>query len=379
MPRIALLGADIHDGEILHRGRALLRTGATLTVLDSRDLPADCERREVAGGTLSPGFVDLQANGGGGVLFNDAPDVETLRIIAAAHHATGTRAFLPTLITDRAERTRAAIEAVGSALKQGVAGIIGLHLEGPHLCKARKGAHDADLIRPMQPDDLAELEQAARDLPNLMLTVAPESVTPDQIARLSAAGAIVSLGHTDADHDTTRACFDAGARCVTHLFNAMPPMLSRAPGLIGAALGDGRVSAGMIADGIHVHPATMRAALAANRGPGAVFLVSDAMATLGSDIDGFTLNGRRILRRDGRLTLSDGTLAGADLDMARAIRVLVHDVGEDLQTAIWRATAAPARLLRDAMGHSTLNCANLIHLDKDLRYAGGADDLWADW
>lgn len=378
MRDIALLGADIHDGETLHRGCALLRRAGQVTIVNPADLPADCLRRDLGDGMLLPGFVDLQVNGGGGVMFNDDPSVATLRIIANAHASTGTRAFLPTLITDTPAMTTAAIEAVAQALAQGVPGVIGLHLEGPHLARTRKGAHDPALIRPMEPADLAQLEQAAGKLPNLMLTVAPESVTPEQIARLSRAGAIVSLGHTDADYATARTCFDAGARCVTHLFNAMPAMLSRAPGVIGAALEDGRVSAGLIADGIHVHPATMRAGLAAKRGPGAMFLVTDAMATLGSDIDAFTLNGRQITRTQGRLTLSDGTLAGADLDMARALRVLVLDVGEDLQTAIRRATCYPARLLRDVRGHGVLGSDNIIHLDNDLHMTGAADGLWAE-
>lgn len=374
----ALLGADIHDGETLHFGRALLRRAGQVMIVHHADLPSDCLRRDLGGGTLLPGFVDLQVNGGGGVMFNDDPSVAALRTIASAHASTGTRAFLPTLITDTPATTTAAIKAAAEAIAQGVPGVIGLHLEGPHLSRARKGAHDPALIRPMKAEDLMQLEQAARMLPNLMLTVAPESATAEQITRLTGAGAIVSLGHTEADYATARACFDAGARCVTHLFNAMPAMLSRAPGLIGAALEDGRVSAGLIADGIHVHPATIRAALGAKREPGAVFLVTDAMATLGSDIDGFTLNGRRITRTQERLTLGDGTLAGADLDMARALRVLVQDVREDMQTAIRRTTSYPARVLRAAWGHGVLNGDNVIHLDEELHLTGAADELWAN-
>lgn len=379
MRDIALVGADIHDGDMLHRGRALLRRQGQVIIVDPADLPAACLRRDLGGGTLLPGFVDLQVNGGGGVMFNDDPSVAALRIIATAHATTGTRALLPTLITDTPARTRAAIAAVVQAVEEGMPGILGLHLEGPHLSVARKGAHDAALIRPMEPADLAMLCEAAGRLPNLLLTLAPESVTPDQIARLTRAGAIVSLGHTGADYDAARAGFDAGARCVTHIFNAMEPLLSRAPGLIGAALEDGRVSAGLIADGIHVHPATIRAALSAKRGPGAVFLVTDAMATLASDIDGFTLNGRWITRAAGRLTLKDGTLAGADLDMARALRVLVQDVGEDIEAAIRRATRYPALVLRDAMSHGALTGGDIIHLDKDLHLSDAAGDIWTAW
>ena len=180
----------------------------------------------------------------------------------------------------------------------------------------------------MEEADLALLVDAARRLPALIVTVAPASVTAAQIAALAAAGAVVSLGHSDGGAAEAEAAFAAGARMVTHLFNAMSQLGNREPGLVGAALDAEGVRAGLIADGIHVAPVSMRLALAAKRGADGIFLVTDAMAVAGTDLDGFTLNGRRILRRDGRLTLADGTLAGADLDFAGAIRVLVRDGGD---------------------------------------------------
>ncbi|WP_341212754.1 N-acetylglucosamine-6-phosphate deacetylase [uncultured Limimaricola sp.] len=368
--RIAFTGADIHDGHRLHHGAALLViAGRATALLAEASIPEGFEVRRMEGGTICPGFVDLQVNGGGGVMFNDRPDAETLRVIAEAHRALGTTALLPTLITDRAEASAAAIEAVVQAISQGMPGIVGLHLEGPHLSMARKGAHDADLVRPMGDADMAMLESAAARLPNLMLTVAPETVTPVQIARLTAAGVIVSLGHSDAGYDVCRAAFAAGACCTTHLFNAMSGLGHREPGLVGATL-DGKGVAGLIADAIHVHPAAIRAALRAR--PDGVFLVTDAMAPVGSDITEFTLNGRRILRRDGRLTLADGTLAGADLSMPRAIEVMRNEVGMDLERAIAMATAAPARVLRAPLGAGRLIGAALeriVHLTADLRRA----------
>ncbi len=205
-----------------------------------------------------------------------------------------------------------------------------------------------------------------------MVTVAPETVTPDQIRALAAAGVIVSLGHSDADFDTCTRAVDAGARCATHLFNAMSQLGSREPGLVGAALASGGLNAGLIADGIHVHPASIGAALRAKRGPGQVFLVTDAMATAGSDIDGFSLNGRRIERRDGRLTLADGTLAGADLSMARALQVMTGDVGLALEAALAMATSVPAGVIgRGDLGRlASGGPADFVHLGPDLGLRG---------
>ncbi|TNF22892.1 MAG: N-acetylglucosamine-6-phosphate deacetylase [Rhodobacteraceae bacterium] len=353
MTRTAYTGAAIFDGTRLHEtGVLLAEDGHCRGIAEA--VPAGYEVERLAGGLLAPGFVDLQVNGGGGVMLNDETTLEGVRRIAEAHAATGTLALLPTLITDTPARSRAAVDAVERAIAEGVPGVLGLHLEGPHLSLARKGAHDPALIRAMGPEDEAFLIEAAGRLPNVLSTVAPESVTPEQIARLSAAGVIVSLGHTDCTFAMAEAGFAAGARCVTHLFNAMSQLGNREPGLVGAALGAGGVSAGLIADDIHVHAAAIRTALAAKQGPGRIFLVTDAMSTVGSDIAEFTLNGRRILRRDGRLTLADGTLAGADLDMPRAISVMTGRVGVDLAQALAMATSVPAGVLRDAQRHGAL-------------------------
>ncbi len=347
----AYVGAQIHDGHVIHDGRALLVSkdvGFRVLPLDA--LPTDCVTETLDGGVITPGFVDLQVNGGGGVMFNDDQSVDTLNTMANAHATTGTCAFLPTLITDTPARSRAAIAAVEDAIAQKVRGIVGIHLEGPHLSVARKGAHDPQLIRPMTDTDLALMLEAAERLPNVMVTVAPENTTVKQIKTMAHAGIVVSLGHTDADRATCHAAFDAGARCVTHLFNAMSQLGSREPGLVGATLERGDIYAGLIADGIHVHPGTIRIALAAKPQSDRVFLVSDAMATAGSRINHFTLNGREVFRKDNRLTLVDGTLAGADLTMPGAVSVMIGAVGEGLENAVPRATSTPAALLRDSSG-----------------------------
>ncbi|WP_323766858.1 N-acetylglucosamine-6-phosphate deacetylase [Antarctobacter sp.] len=362
MTRVIYSGAQVFDGTKLHDDAVLVvEDGVAVAVLPASEAPTG-KSVDMKGGVLTPGFVDLQANGGGGVMFNDETSVEGLRVIAAAHASTGTRAFLPTLITDTPARTRAAIEAVVAAIADGVPGIAGLHLEGPHLSVTRKGAHDPDLIRPMTEADVDLLEQAAQRLPLLKLTVAPENTRPAQIARLARAGALISLGHSDCSYEKAMVAFSAGARCVTHLFNAMSPLRHREPGLVGAALDAGTVSAGIIADGVHVHPAALRAAVAAKRGPGQLFLVTDAMATLASGLQEFRLGGRRVLRAEGRLTLEDGTLAGADLTMPQAIRVMTHEVGVPLAQALAMATTIPGGFLSAATANSTPFRTPFVHL-----------------
>ncbi|MCI5110727.1 MAG: N-acetylglucosamine-6-phosphate deacetylase [Marivita sp.] len=352
-------GARCLDGHV-----AQYENGQLVQLGPEAEIPRHGTDIDLAGDILFPGFVDLQVNGGGGILFNADPSVATLRRMAEAHRALGVTAFLPTLITDTPETTRAAVAATAEALREGVPGIAGLHLEGPHLSVARKGAHDAALIRPMAQADLDALLDAKRTIPVLKMTVAPESVTEDQVATMAAAGILVALGHSDADYATCRRYMDAGARCVTHLFNAMSQLGNREPGLVGAALACGTVSAGLIADAVHVHPATIRAAWTAKTGPGRIYLVSDAMAVAGSDATEFELGGRVIRRHDGRLTLEDGTLAGADLDLATAVRVMVTEVGIDLPEALAAATSVPAGLID--LTYSLNSLSQVTRLASDL-------------
>jgi N-acetylglucosamine-6-phosphate deacetylase len=366
MKPIVFTGARIFNGTAFRDGSLLVEAGHIREILPPGSPLKGLTEQPLDGGILAPGFVDLQVNGGGGVMFNDAPTPETLRIIAGAHAGLGATTILPTLITDTPDITRAAITAAIAATRAGVPGIAGLHLEGPHLSVARKGAHDPHLIRPMTDDDLNALTDTARHLPRLMVTLAPESVTPDQVRILAHAGIIVSLGHSDAGFDMARIYADAGATCVTHLFNAMSQLGNREPGLVGAALSDGRLHAGLIADGIHVHPASIAAALAAKIGPGGIFLVSDAMAPAGSALTEFTLNGRRITRSDGMLLLDDGTLAGADLDLPRALRVLTSAASVPVGQAIAMATSGPGYVLGHAGRIAPGVPADLVHLDDGL-------------
>lgn len=342
---VTLHGGPIFDGETIRTGHALRLEAGVVAALDTEAKvePAG-EVIDLGGDILSPGYVDLQVNGGDGVMFNDDPSPATLARIAGAHRRLGATTILPTLITDTPEQVRAAIAAVEGAVAAGSPGIAGLHLEGPHLSLARKGAHDPTLIRAMTDDDLATLLEAAGRLPLLMVTLAPENVTREQVRALSAAGVLLALGHTDADHDTAMAYADAGVRCATHLFNAMRQIGPREPGVVGAALSSPGLNAGLIADGHHVHPDLIRLALSAKRGSGRLFLVSDAMSVVGTEMDSFVLDGRKVGRSGGRLTLEDGTLAGADLTLDHAIRVMTGQVGVPLADALGMASTVPARL-----------------------------------
>jgi N-acetylglucosamine-6-phosphate deacetylase len=310
-------------------------------------------------------------------MLNDGPSVDKIRTICAAHASFGTTALLPTLITDTREITAAAIAAGAQATRENVPGFLGLHLEGPHLSLARKGAHDPALIRPMEDEDQAALIAARAKMPVLLTTVAPESVDLRQMKTLSGAGIIVSLGHTDTSYRNAIAASAAGASMATHLFNAMSQLGNREPGLAGAVLDSGELWAGLIADGFHVDPASMGIALRAKQGPAKIFLVTDAMATIGTDLKSFTLNGREIRRENGRLTLADGTLAGADLDMISAVRFIHETVGLELGEALRMASLYPAEAVRQShrMGRLAKGLAgNLVHLSETLAVRG----VWID-
>jgi N-acetylglucosamine-6-phosphate deacetylase len=372
----ALTGSEIFDGETWHKDSALVVDGDVIKCITARsDMSNDIRHVELNGGKLVPGFIDVQVNGGGGVLLNDGPSIDAIRTICDAHFAFGTTALLPTLITDTPEITAAAIAAGKAAAQEKVAGFIGLHLEGPHLSLTHKGTHDPELIRPMGDDDLLAIIEAVQHLPVLLTTVAPETVPADKIRAMVDAGVIVSLGHSGASYEMALAAKNAGATMATHLFNAMSQLGHRSPGVVGAVLESGDLSAGLIADGFHVDKASMSIALRAKKGPAKIFLVTDAMSTIGTDITSFTLNGRTITRAGGRLTLDDGTLAGADLDMISAVRFVHRELGLPLDEALRMASLYPAESIRIDHHYGRLApgyIANIVHLTDEL----DVDHVW---
>lgn len=374
---LAIACQRIFDGEALFHDHALLIEGGTVNdIVPQSDVPDGFDLRQAGDRLLAPGFVDLQVNGGGGVLFNNQPDVDGIKTICKAHAAYGTTSVMVTLITDTPEVRDQALTAGKVAFEQQVAGYLGLHLEGPHLSLARKGTHDPALIRSMQPDDLSVLVEACGSFGQAITTIAPESVTTEQVRSLVQAGYIVSLGHTDASAHAIAPYVEAGATMVTHLFNAMSQMGNREPGLVGIALDDGRLSCGLIADGFHVDPVSMRVAIRGKGGPSHIFLVTDAMSTIGTDDDGFELNGRRIYRNGGRLTLADGTLAGADIDMLSCVRYTHLTLGLPLVEALRMAARYPAEAL-GLINKGQLRPgfdADFVILDRDL----GWHSTWID-
>jgi N-acetylglucosamine-6-phosphate deacetylase len=305
-------------------------------------IPNDCEHVDLAGQYLLPGFIDVQVNGGGGRLFNDDPSVETIAAMAAAHRRFGTTGLLPTLISDDFSVIERAIDAVDDAIDTGVPGVIGIHIEGPFLSRARRGIHLASMLQPFD-DRFVEALCSARN-GRTLVTVAPECISPAQIARLVAAGVIVAAGHSDADYDTVRAAIDSGMTGFTHLFNAMSQLTNRAPGMVGAALEDRSTYAGIIVDGHHVHPATFRIAVS-TKGTDRMMLVTDAMPTVGGDDSDFMLQGRAIRREGDRLVSDDGVLAGSTLTMAAALANAVEQGRLTLPSAAEMATSTPAHFL----------------------------------
>lgn len=345
MAKRALVNAKVLLDDGFHDDVAVLLDGAGGI---SGLVPAGQARLQAAGiddlggGWLLPGFIDAQVNGGGGVLFNNDTSAEAIAAIGRAHRRFGTTGILPTLISDDAGVMAHAVAATRDAIAAGVPGVLGVHLEGPYLAPARKGTHDAAKFRV---PDAAEIAMAtALDNGVTLVTLAPEQVPLDTIRAMVARGAIVVAGHTAASYEQIRAGLDAGLRGFTHLYNAMSPLQGREPGAVGAALEDRDSWCGIIVDGVHVHPGSLRVALAA-KPRGKLFLVTDAMPMVGADDPSFALYGEVITAIDGVVRNAAGSLAGSALDMATAVRNCVHLLGLPLDEAARMASTYPARFL----------------------------------
>ena len=372
MPRMsvtAFIGAAIFDGDTLHADSALLLQDGVVVGIRRVDELSGAERQfKLPGGVISPGFIDLQANGGAGIMLGDVTGLDDIRAICQAHRELGTSGVLLTLISDSASNSSRILKLAQQAARAQIPGFLGLHLEGPHLAVRYKGAHPERYIRAMAEQDCQCLCAAAASLPTLLVTLAPEASSPEQIQRLVRAGVIVSLGHSGADAQAARAAFAAGAQSVTHLFNAMRPLHHREVGLIGAALANPDVYVGLIADGVHVAPEALQLALHAKRGQGKVFLVSDAMATAASELRQFHLHGRLVQRAENRLQLEDGTLAGAARSLPECLAYLCEAVGVPLAPALAMLTSNPAQLIgrSDAMGiiKAGTRIEDLLYLDE---------------
>jgi N-acetylglucosamine-6-phosphate deacetylase len=340
---LALVKGRVMTEQGLEEGLAVTLHGELIrAVLPERELPAATLRLDLAGGLLLPGFIDIQVNGGGGVLFNDSPTREAIAAIGAAHRRFGTTGFLPTLISDELAVVGKAIEATRQAIATRTPGVLGVHIEGPYLNTEQKGIHDADKLRRMDEQGLALLSSLGTG--RTLVTLAPEMAGSAMIQRLAGAGVIVSAGHTNASYAQAKAALDAGMTGFTHLFNAMSPLTSRAPGVVGAALSDAGSWCGIIVDGRHVDPVVLKIALSC-RPLERFVLVTDAMPCVGSSAKTFTLQGKIITVRDGACFDARGRLAGSNLDMASAVRNAVSMLGVSLADASRMASRNPAEFL----------------------------------
>jgi N-acetylglucosamine-6-phosphate deacetylase len=363
---LAFVNGIVHTGDAVVADAAVVVDGGTVVAVSPAPAPGfGGEVVDLGGAHIAPGLVDLQVNGGGGVLFNAAPSVDALAAITTAHRRAGTTDMLATFITGPTEGMARAGRAVSDAIAARLPGLLGVHFEGPVLSAERAGAHDRALVRSGPAEELLAAMTVAAPT---MVTLAPEVAPPGFIVALCARGVAVSAGHTAATPDEVRAAVDAGLRAGTHVWNAMPPLMSRAPGVVGALLGDPRVRCGFIADGHHVDFTTLAVSFAAT-GRGRAFLVSDAMPPVGAEVASFPLGGATVAVADGRCQTADGSLAGGAVPLAAGVRNCVRHAGVPLDEALRMASLYPARCLgvddrrgRIAPGYP----AHLVVLGEDL-------------
>ena len=361
--------------KILTEHSLVIASGKIIAIISDRDINKSEQKIDLQGQLLTAGFIDTQVNGGAGILFNNAPTLESIRAIGAAHRAYGTTGFLPTLISDDQQVMQLAIEASQQALADKVPGFLGLHLEGPYLNKLRKGVHCETKLQSPDLNALSRLQNLA-SIGSSMVTLAPEVVPAGFIKQLVHSGVTVSVGHSNASYEIINQAIADGVSGFTHLYNAMSPLTSREPGVVGAALDDPHTWCGVIVDGFHVHPASLNIAIKA-KPKGKIMLVTDAVHTVGATGSTFDLVGRSIYRDNGKVTTKEGTLAGSDLDMASAVRNCVELLGLELSEALRMASLYPAQFLNiaDKVGKIAPGCkANLTLLDADLQVV----DTWID-
>lgn len=332
----------IAKGAVFARGGIIERVGRHAEIgVERADVEVDTR-----GGIICPGFVDLQVNGGGGALLTEEPRVDSVARIAAAHVRFGTTSMLPAIVTSDEATMARALGAVAESMAHPPPGarVLGSHLEGPFINPAHKGAHAERFIQPPRPDLFARLREASKSSLRLV-TLAPE--LPGARALIDAArqeSVVVAIGHTQASFEETQSALEAGVSLGTHLFNGMPGLGHRGPGVVGALLQDDRVVVSIIADAVHVHPAVL-ALVARAKGPERIALVTDAMPPVGTDVPSFRFQGEEVRVRDGACYAAGGTLVGSTLSMNQAIRTMNRLAGVPLCDCIEMATATPARVL----------------------------------
>ena len=364
MTTLCIKAEQFFDGHQLHEHVLITINNGKVTAIDDATTTTK-NADHIITDLIAPGLIDVQVNGGGGALFNANPTVETLKTIANAHATFGTTAMLPTLITDNVDIMAKAADAISLAIKDNVAGVAGVHFEGPHLSIPKKGVHSPEFIRPISDKEMAIFKR--QDLGTVVVTLAPENVAVESIKELVDAGVRVCLGHSNADFETVNAALAAGASGFTHLFNAMSAFQSREPGMTGAALMDPNSWCGIIIDGHHVHYGAAK--LAVNAKPkGKIMLVTDAMPPVGTDDDSFPFFGSKVIRTGDRLNALTGELAGSCLDMIGAVRNTVTHLDISLEESLRMAALYPAQYMQQAdMGLLTVGSkADFIVINNEI-------------
>jgi N-acetylglucosamine-6-phosphate deacetylase len=369
--KYAIVNCDIHTGEcVLHDKAIVINENQIESLVEIEKVPKDLEVLDLEGVNVAPGFIDLQVNGGGGRLFTDDPSEECVSAIYSAHKRFGTTSLLPTLISTSLEKMRQAIRTAKPLVRNRRFGVLGLHIEGPYLNEARGGAHDRKFIRQISEEEFDLLLDEGKEVIRIF-TVAPEAVTEQHIRKMRDRGLVVSAGHTNATYSQAMQAFHFGVNSVTHLFNAMSQLGSREPGVVGAALDDQDVWAGIIVDGFHVDPACVR--LSKKLKGKRLVLVTDAMPNVGSAISSFKLGDLEVLCSEGKCVTEDGTLAGSALDMATAVRNCIQKVGIPMSEALRMASTYPAELLGVGSELGKIRpgyLANMVMFDNQLNVKG---------
>ena len=375
-----ILPAQVFDGDQLHQNLAVeIDSGRISRLRVADNLDPTLPFLELPNCTLAPGFIDWQANGGGGVLFNNEPTFDGLTKIAKAHCSGGTTSFFPTIVTDTFSVRRSALSAVREAKQRNLSAVLGIHFEGPYFANARRGVHNEGLIASPEEEELDFLTDNA-DV-GILLTFAPEKLTSPQVSRLAKAGVLLSLGHSDANFDQAQLAIDLGARAFTHLFNAMSQANSREPGMVGAALLNDQAWCGLIADGVHVSKQMIDLTLR-SKPNNKICLVTDAMATVGSEVKSFRLYGETILEKNGVLHNSEGRLAGAAISMIDAVKFMHEEVKVELTQVLRMASLYPAQMVGCDASRGRIApdyLADLVAFDKNFEvkqtWVGGIPQL----
>jgi len=363
----ALINGRVFDGKNFLDNKVVIVEGDKITdIIDLNDLDDHIEKRDVKGGYITPGFIDLQLNGCGGVLFNDDISEGTLEVMNETNIKYGCTSFLPTLITSTDENIRKALELVKGMDNPEDLGVLGLHLEGPYISVEKRGVHREDLVRVLDNSMVDDIAAAGGDITKI-LTLAPENAKPEHIQQLAKSGINVALGHTNATYEEVIEKEKYGITLATHLFNAMSPLTHREPGVVGAVLNSDNIMAGIIADGLHNHYSSIQIAkkIMGER----LYLVTDAVAPAGTNMESFIFEGKKVFHRDGKCFDENGTLGGAAITMIDSVKNLVNHVKLPLEEAVRMATLYPAKAVKVDNRYGLIKrgyIADLVVMDMDL-------------